>query len=464
MSEGGAEPTGTPDRLDAPHIAVEPPGPRAREVIERDRGAASSCYIKAYPLVVARGRGAVVEDVDGNRYLDFMAGIGVASTGHAHPRVVEAIREASGRFLHICGTDFYYPELAELLERLAALAPGPTPKRVFLTNSGTEAVDGALKLARYATGRTEVVAFDGAFHGRTYGGMSLTSSKAKQRRGFGPFVPGIHHVPYAYCYRCAYGKTYPSCGLHCVSAIEETLFAHRVDPRDVAAVFVEPVQGEGGFIVPPPDYLGALRSLCDRHGILLVADEVQSGVGRTGRIFACEHAGVEPDILLTAKGLASGMPLGAIVFREPQDRWGSGAHGSTFGGNPVCCAAALATLELVEEELADRAARVGERLLAGLEELAARHGVVGDVRGIGLMAGIEIVAVSGAGDGGGAEGGAPPPDGRLARKVVRRAFQKGLLLLEAGESTVRLLPPLVVNEDQVDRALEILDGILEELA
>ncbi len=454
---------------DVPRIVVDPPGPRAREVMERDGGAASACYIKAYPLTVARGRGAVVEDVDGNRFLDFMAGIGAASTGHAHPRVVEAVREAAGRFLHICGTDFYYPELADLMDRLASLAPGPTPKRVFLTNSGTEAVDGALKLARRATGRTDVVAFDGAFHGRTYGGMSLTSSKAVQRKGFGPMVPGVHHVPYAYCYRCAYGKRYPACGLHCVSAIERTLFGHRVDPEDVAAIFVEPVQGEGGFIVPPPDYLQALRALCDRHGILLVADEVQTGVGRTGRMFACEHAGVEPDILLAAKGLGSGMPIGAIVAREPVDRWDRGAHGSTFGGNPVCCAAALATLELVESELADRAARVGDHLLDGLRALAERHDVLGDVRGLGLMAGIELVAPGGSLPGGGGPGAggdaAPPaPDGELAKDVVRRTFRKGLLLLEAGASTIRFLPPLVVDEAQVDRALEILDEALGEAA
>jgi 4-aminobutyrate aminotransferase len=433
---------------------VEPPGPRARALIDQDRSVTSSCYIKVYPLAVARGRGAVIEDLDGNRYLDFMAGIGVASTGHAHPRVVEAIREASGEFLHICGTDFYYQGLADLCDRLGRLAPGGDPKRVFLTNSGAEAVDGAIKLARHATGRSAILAFDGSFHGRTYGAMSLTSSKAKQRGRFGPFLSDVHHVPFAYCYRCAYGKEYPACGLFCVSAIEEALFARRLDPSDVAAIFVEPIQGEGGYIVPPPDYMRALRELCDRHGILLVADEIQTGVGRTGRMFACEHAGVEPDILLVAKGLGSGMPIGAIVAREEVDTWGSGAHGSTFGGNPVCCAAALATLDLVEGELAENAAKMGTRLLEGSRELARRHpGVVGDVRGLGLLVGLELVT----------DPETRAPAGELVESVVEGAFRKGLLVLDAGESTIRLLPPLVVDEYDVATALEILDETLSEV-
>jgi 4-aminobutyrate aminotransferase len=439
---------------DYPRIEVEPPGPRAREVMEADHAVTSSCYIKVYPLAVARGRGAMIEDVDGNRFLDFMAGIGVASTGHSHPSVVEAIKEAADQFLHVCGTDFYYESLAELCRRLGRLAPGDSPKRVFLTNSGAEAVDGAIKLARHATGRTAIIAFDGAFHGRTYGAMSLTSSKAKQRGSFGPFLPDIHHVPYAYCYRCVYGQTYPECGLYCVSAIENHLFARRVRPDDVAAVVVEPVQGEGGYIVPPPDYLRALRDLCDRHGILLVVDEVQTGIGRTGRMFACDHAGVEPDILLTAKGLGSGMPIGAIVARESVDSWGSGAHGSTFGGNPVCCAAALATLDLVEEELVENACRMGEILLDGARDLAERHPVIGDVRGMGLLVGLEFLP----------EDGDRSTAGRFVEEVVQRAFRKGLLLLSAGEGALRLLPPLMVDEYDVHTALRILDEAVGEVA
>src|ERR1044071_2870928 len=326
-----------------PRIVTPPPGPNARAIIARDRAVAAPCYIKEYPLVIARGEGAMVEDVDGNRFLDFMAGIAVSSTGYGHPAVIKAVKDAADRFLHICGSDFYYEGLTELCERLAKLAPGPSAKRVFLTNSGTEAVEGAMKLARYATRRTAFVAFKGAFHGRTYGALSLTSSKAKQHAGFGPFLPDVHHVAYGYCYRCEYGKTFPSCGIFCVDVIEQDLFARHLARKEVAGLFAEPLQGEGGYILPPPGWLGALRELCDKHGILLVIDEVQSGIGRTGKMFACEHSGVAPDILLTAKGLGSGMPIGAIIAREAISTWEPGAHGSPFGGNPVCSAAAQQT-------------------------------------------------------------------------------------------------------------------------
>jgi len=334
---------------DYPRIVVPPPGPRAQEVVRRDEAWTSSCYIKEYPLVVARGRGPMVEDVDGNRFLDFMAGIAVCSTGYGHPKVVAAVKDAADRFLHICGSDFYYEGMAALCERLARLAPGSSKKRVFLTNSGTEATEGAIKLARYATRRTAIIAFRGAFHGRSTGAVSLTSSKARQHAGFGPLLPDVHHVPFAYRYRCQWCATEAQCTRGCLDAIEKELFVRHLDPHDVAAIFVEPIQGEGGYIVPPPGYLRGLRDICDRYGILLVADEVQSGVGRTGKMWACDHEGVEPDILLTAKGLGSGMPIGAIVAKESVSTWESGSHGSTFGGNPVCCAAALATLDLVED-------------------------------------------------------------------------------------------------------------------
>jgi len=402
---------------------------------------------------VARGEGAMVEDVDGNRFLDFMAGIAVCSTGYSHPAVVQAIKDAADRFLHICGGDFYYEGMAALSERLAAVAPGPGPKKVFLTNSGTEAVEGAMKLARHATGRTAFVAFKGAFHGRSYGALSLTSSKARQHAGFGPFLPDVHHVAYGYCYRCEYGKSFPSCGIFCVDIIEQDLFARHLDPKDVAAIFVEPLQGEGGYILPPPGWLAALRALCDRHGILLVMDEVQSGIGRTGRMFACEHEGVVPDILVTAKGLGSGMPIGAIIAREAVSTWEAGAHGSTFGGNPVCCAAALATLDLVERELVANARVRGDQLTQGLKALAERHGCIGDVRGIGLMQGIEFVT----------DRGTREPAGELAHKLETMAFAKGLLLLAAGKNALRLAPPLVVDEDDVKLALGILDQCLREL-
>ena len=438
---------------DYPRIVVPPPGPKARALIERDGRWASSSYIKEYPLAVSRGEGAMIEDVDGNRYLDFMAGIAVASTGHAHPKVVAAIQAAASRFLHICGTDFYYETMAALCERLARVAPGRSKKRVFLTNSGAEAVDGAIKLARNSTRRPALIAFDGAFHGRTYGAMSLTSSKAVQRAGFGPLLPEVYHVPYANRYRCQHCRDRAECTLDCVRSIETGLFGRRLDPRDVAAIFVEPVQGEGGYVVPPRGFLTALRELCDRHGILLVIDEVQSGIGRTGKMFACEHEGVEPDVLLTAKGLGSGMPIGAIIARDEVMKWGPGAHGSTFGGNPVCCAAALATLDLVEGGLLANAQVMGERLEAGLRRLAERHESIGDIRGLGLMIGVEFVI----------DRATREPAGTLVHELVQRAFRRGLLLLGAGKSALRLAPPLIIDDYDVNAALGIIDEVLDEL-
>jgi len=437
---------------DYPKIVVPPPGPNARAIVERDEAWAAHAYIKEYPLVIAGGRGPAVEDVDGNRFLDFMAGIAVCSTGYNHPAVVKAVQDAAGRFLHICGSDFYFESMAALCERLGRIAPGPSRKRVFLTNSGTEATEGAIKLARYATRRTAIIAFRGAFHGRSTGAVSLTSSKARQHAGFGPLLPDVHHVPYAYRYRCQFCADRDECTRGCIGAIEE-LFSRHLDPRDVAAIFVEPIQGEGGYVVPPKGWLCDLRALCDQHGILLVADEVQCGVGRTGKMWACEHEGVEPDILLTAKGLGSGMPIGAIVARESIDTWESGAHGSTFGGNPVCCAAALATLDLVEGGLMENAARMGERLLAGLRRLEEKHGCIGEVRGTGLMVGLEFVK----------DRRTREPAPELLKNLVLTAFQRGLLLLGAGKSTLRLAPPLVVDEGDVDTALAMVDGILGEL-
>jgi 4-aminobutyrate aminotransferase len=439
---------------DYPRIVVPPPGPKAQAVVARDSEWTSTCYIKEYPLVVSRGSGVMVEDVDGNRYLDFMAGIAVSSTGYGHPTVITAVKEAADRFLHICGSDFYYESMAALCERLARLAPGSSKKRVFLTNSGTEATEAAIKLARHSTRRTAIIAFRGAFHGRTTGAVSLTSSTARQHAGFGPLLPDVHHVPFAYRYRCQFCGDEPACNRGCINVIEQDLFARHLDPHDVAAIFIEPIQGEGGYIVPPPGYLADLRALCDRYGILLVADEVQSGVGRTGKMFACEHDGVEPDILLTAKGLGSGMPIGAMVAKESITTWETGSHGSTFGGNPVCCAAALATLDLVENGLMANAARLGERLLAGACKLMANHSCIGDVRGRGLMAGMELVK----------DRATREPAPELVRDLVQRAFRRGLLLLGAGKSSLRMAPPLVIDEHDVDVALGMIDGLLGELA
>jgi 4-aminobutyrate aminotransferase len=438
---------------DYPRIVMPPPGPKGRAIVDRDREWTSHCYIKEYPLVVARGAGAMVEDVDGNRFLDFMAGIAVASTGFSHPQVVRAVQEAASRFLHICGSDFYYDAMAALCERLARLAPGATKKRVFLTNSGTEAAEAAIKLARHATRRTAIVAFHGAFHGRSTGAVSLTSSKARQHAGFGPLLPDVHHVPYAYRYRCRHCATKDACTLACVSSIESELFTRHLDPGDVAAIFVEPVQGEGGYVIPPNGFLPGLRELCDRHGILLVCDEVQSGVGRTGKMWACDHEGIEPDILLTAKGLGSGMPIGAMIARETIDRWQSGSHGSTFGGNPVCCAAALATLDLVERELMANAATQGERLLTAMQRLAARYECIGDVRGRGLMIGVEFVK----------NRDTREPDGEIVHKLVESAFERGLLLLGAGKSALRLAPPLIIDAIDIDTGVQVIEGCLAEL-
>jgi 4-aminobutyrate aminotransferase len=410
-----------------PSIKTPPPGPKGRAIIERDRSATATCYLKEYPLVVARGEGAMIEDVDGNQYLDFMAGIAVAATGHSHPKVVAAIQDAAAKFLHICGGDFYYESFAALPERLAKLAPGPAAKKVFLTNSGTEAVEGALKLVRHSTRRTAIIAFEGSFHGRTYGSLSLTASKSVQRGGFGPFLPEVYHAPYGDA-----------------DYIEHRLFGKRLDPHDVAAIVVEPIQGEGGYIVPTQSFLPALRTICDKHGILLVMDEVQSGIGRTGKMFACEHDGVVPDIVLVAKGLASGMPLGAIIARADLMKWQPGAHGSTFGGNPVCCAAALATLDLVEGGLMANARAMGEKLMAGTRELAAKHDTVKDVRGRGLMMGLEL------------------KDPALVKRVVLAAFQRGVLLLAAGKSTIRFAPPLTIDEEDIRIALSTIGELLSD--
>ncbi len=438
---------------DYPRIVTHPPGPKAQAIVDRDAEWTSSCYIKEYPLVIARGQGAMVEDVDGNRYLDFMAGIAVSSTGYSHPKVVAAVQEQAAKFLHICGSDFYFEGMAEICERLAKLAPGAEKKRVFLSNSGTEAVEGAIKLARHSTRRTAIVAFKGAFHGRTVGALSLTSSKARQHAGFGPLLPDVHHVPFGNCFRCEYKLSYPSCELACVSAIENDLLYRHLAPTDVAAIFVEPIQGEGGYIVPPKGWLTAVRELCDKHGILLVMDEIQSGIGRTGKMFACEHEGVVPDILLSAKGLASGMPLGAIIAKESITTWENGSHGSTFGGNPVCVAAALATLDLVEGGLMQNAAARGAELLEGLRAMADKYLAIGDVRGQGLMIGIDFVK----------NRATREPDKLFVHNVERRAFQKGLLTLSCGASTLRLAPPLTIDKDDVKIALEILEDVIREL-
>jgi len=437
--------THTPDY---PRILTPPPGPKAKAIVDRDREWTSPSYIKVSPLAIASGKGAMVEDVDGNRYIDFMAGIAVSATGYNHPKVVAAIQEQAGSFLHVCGTDFYFDGFARLAERLAKSVPGPSKKRAFLTNSGTEAVDGAIKLARYHTRRSGLIAFHGSFHGRSYGGMSLTSSKAKQRKHFGPFIPEVFHLPFANPYRDGGDQAAMEQSLYAL----KTLFDRQVSPDDVAGIFIEPIQGEGGYIIPPLGFLKALRDICDQHGIMLVADEVQSGVGRTGKMWASEWDGVEPDVICTAKGLGSGMPIGAIIAKESVMTWESGSHGSTFGGNPVCIAAALATLDIIQDSLPHITA-MGERALRTLKDMQARHPVIGDVRGRGLMIGVELVK-----DRKTKERAIEARDA-----VVSACFARGLLLLGAGKNAIRFSPPLVLTREQADTAIRIFDEVLTEV-
>ncbi|HPV05786.1 MAG: acetyl ornithine aminotransferase family protein [Aggregatilineales bacterium] len=427
------------------------PGPKGEAIIERDRRVLSPSLPRSYPLVIDHAQGAEVWDADGCRYIDFMTGIAVTSTGHCHPEVVAAIKEQAEKFLHICLADFHYDVAVTLAEKLAAIAPFEEEAQIFFTNSGAEAVESALKLARHHTGRQGLISFHGAFHGRTMGALSLTASKYRQKEGFAPFVPGVTHVPYPDTYRPVFavpdGKDY---GEVIVDYIEHTVFKSFMPGNEVAAIFVEPILGEGGYVVPPPGFFPALRDLCDRYGILLVADEVQSGIGRTGKWWAIEHFGVEPDIVTSAKGIASGMPLGAVIARKSIMTWGPGAHGNTFGGNPVSCAAALATLRLIENGYMQNAAEMGEYLLDALREMQTRHPLIGDLRGKGLMIGIEIVSDR--------EKRTPAHD--LRDQIVDEAFHNGLLLLGAGESVIRLMPPLMITREIADEALAIFDRVL----
>ena len=419
----------------APYIVTELPGPKARAIIARDETVASPSLTRAYPLVAESGSGVNVIDVDGNRFLDFAAGIAVCATGHAHPKVVAAIKEQAERLIHIAATDFYEPRYLELMERLAGIAPFEGRARVFLTNSGTEAVEGAIKLARYHTRRPGIIAFEGGFHGRTMGALSLTNSKVKQRAGFGPLVPMVHHAPFPRVRAWREGSG--GDGSAELAYLRGTIFGRQISPTDVAAIVIEPIQGEGGYFPAPATFMQGLRELCDEHGILLVADEIQSGLGRTGTWWAIERLGVEPDIVTTAKGLGSGMPIGAFIARDPVWTWSPGAHGSTFAGNPVCAAAALATLDVIEADGIANAAAMGDRLRAGLEQLAAGSDAVRDIRGAGLMLGVEF-------DSHGA-----------AEAVQEAAFHRGLLTLECGESSLRFSPPLIVDSAAVDAALRI---------
>ncbi|MFN8454397.1 MAG: acetyl ornithine aminotransferase family protein [Anaerolineae bacterium] len=429
----------------SPRIITELPGPKAKALLARDAKVVSPSYPRDYPFVMDYGRGVEVWDVDGNRFIDFAAGIAVTSTGHAHPTVVQAIKEAADKFLHI-SSDYYHELQIRLGEKMRDIAPMREPAMTFFTNSGTESVEGALKLARYVTGRQRFIGFLGGFHGRSMGSLAFTASKYTQQQSFFPTMPGVTHVPFPNNYRPIFAGA--DQGQAVLNYIEKVLFQSNVPASEVAAILLEPIQGEGGYIVPPDSFLPGLCALCDRYGILLIADEVQSGIGRTGKMFAVEHWGVEPDIVTTAKGLASGMPIGTVTARASlMEQWARGAHGNTYGGNPICCAAALATIELVEAEFKDNAARMGDYLLPKLHHLAERYPMIGEVRGKGLMIGVEFVK----------DRHSKEPAKKFVEKVIHTAFEHGLLLLSCGASTIRLMPPLMLTQDLADEAIEILD-------
>jgi 4-aminobutyrate aminotransferase len=433
-----------------PRLKTTLPGPNAQKIVAADDRLISPSYTRSYPMVAKSGRGLRVTDVDGNEFLDFAAGIAVTSTGHCHPEVVKAIQDQAAELIHISGTDFYYENMTTLAERLSAIAPMPGPHKFLYGNSGAEAVECALKLARYHTGRQNIISFFGAFHGRTMGALSLTASKPQQKRRFAPFMPGVHHIAYPYAYRgCPDGTPaqQEAYALSCARYIEDKLFKTVLPPEEVAAIILEPIQGEGGYVVAPTNFLQEVRRICDRHGILLIADEVQSGAGRTGKWWSIEHSGVQPDIVTIAKGIASGMPLGICMARAEIMDWVPGSHASTFGGNPVCIAAALATLDILEREGLQNAATVGEAILTRLRPWVARHPTVGDVRGRGLMIGIELVK----------DKKNRTPAGPMRDKVVDLAFERGLLILGCGETSIRLCPPLIVNRHEADVALDILE-------
>jgi 4-aminobutyrate aminotransferase len=431
------------------HTRPALPGPKAQALIARDAKVVSPSYVRDYPFVISHGRGAEVWDVDGNRFVDFASGIAVCSTGHCHPTVVAAIQEAAKHFLHI-SCDFWHEGQVQLAETMHALDPVNGPAMTFFANSGTEAVEAALKLARHVTRRSRFIGFLGAFHGRTMGSLAFTASKHTQQRGYFPVMPGVVHVPYPNQYRPVFAGE--DQGLAVVAYIEQ-LMERNVPADEIAAILVEPIQGEGGYVVPPDSFLKGLRALCDRHGILLIFDEVQAGIGRTGKMFAWQHNGVRPDIITLAKGIGSGMPIGlAVGAKHIMEKWSPGSHANTFGGNPICCAAALATLKLVHGSYAENAARMGARIMQRLQTMAQKYPAIGDVRGRGLMIGVEFVK----------DRASKAANKELATKLVTRAYHNGLLLLECGASGIRLIPPLMVEPATVDEGMDLLERSLQE--
>lgn len=440
--------------MKVPDIKVTPPGPKARAIIERDRQFLATTT-KAAPVVVKRASGSIVEDVDGNVLIDFASGISVLNVGSAHPKVVEAIRRQAGEFTHFAGTDFYYDIQTQLAERLAKGTPGKHRKKVFLSNSGTEANEAALKIAKHGTKKHMFIAFLRSFHGRTQGSLALTASKAKQRAGFFPAMPGVVHVPYAYCFRCPYKLTYPSCDFYCANIIEETYMETVAPPEDVAGIVVEPVQGEGGYVVPPPGWMDRLAKIAKDNDILLIDDEVQTGLGRTGRMWAIEHSKAVPDILTTAKSLGGGVPIGATVYPAEMDFKEYGIHSNTFGGNPIAAAASLATLDVIDVEgLVARSAKFGEHMARRLDEMKERYEFIGDRRGLGMMQATEFIM----------PGKGLKPDPKLRDAVEKDAVEHGLILLGCGESVLRYIPPLNIPQEILDAGLDVLEGCFKRAA
>ncbi len=444
--------TATETKSKLPHIKTALPGPKGKQVIEYDHKYISPSLSRCYPMVAERASGAIVEDPDGNAFLDFCAGIAVCSTGHCHPKVVEAIQKQAAELIHIAGTDFYHRHMPQLAERLVATMPKSHNWKVFFGNSGTEAVEGAIKLARYATKRDKLIAFYGCFHGRTLGSLSLTASKNTQRKNFGTLLGGVEHIPYPYSYRCASGHGKEECGIEIIDVLEQQIFKRLFAPEEVAAIVVEPIQGEGGFIPAPLSFLQELQRICNQYGIMLILDEVQSGMGRTGKMWAYDHAGITPDIVLTAKGIASGMPISAFIAKEKVMQWKPGSHGTTYGGNPVCVTAALATLDLIEGGLMANAKKVGDHIFSKIADWPKRFKIVGDVRGKGLMIGVEFVR----------DQKTKERAKDLRDKIVSHAFYKGLLTLDSGENSIRISPPLIIDEEQADCAIQILEDSIRE--
>jgi len=437
-----------------PKIVVSPPGPKASELVKKDERFISPSYVRFYPLVVESGRGCIVRDVDGNEYIDFNSGLACLNVGHNHPKVVEAIKRQCDRFLHYSNTDFYYSEVITLAEKLVEITPGNFEKKVYFGNSGTEAVEAAIKLAKWHTRKQLFIGFINSFHGRTIGSLSLTASKPAQRRYFFPLMPGVNHVPYPYCYRCPFKQTYPDCHYWCVDFIDEFVMQKYAPPEDVAAIVFEPIQGEGGCVVPPPEYFQRLKKLADKYGILLIDDEVQAGIGRTGKWFAIEHWNVEPEILCSAKALASGLPLSATVAKAKIMDWVGGSHASTFGGNPLSCVAAMAVIEVIKEErLLENATKQGAHIMKRLEELKEESEIIGEVRGKGLMIGVEFVE----------DKDSKKPAPQKANEIMMRSWKRGVAVIMCGISTLRIMPPLNITRELVDAGLEIIEDVVKEV-